>query len=221
MELQKRHFLQNVNGLLIVLIGLGSLSSGIGYAQTTTGTRLHQIDQLSKSALLSTGSTGTLAQAVIGGAYDSDLASSTALPEQLSAAQDSFLAGQPSGALTDLEVTVAFDAWRNLVADPSTTPTSPLALHLFRAAISTVAPSLITKGQNGLPSQNLSPAEAVYFFDFLIANGAVPPVTNNAAQPNTSAYNAAVAAYAANTTATQRQSDVAGIVDKYLLPQSN
>lgn len=162
-----------------------------------------------------------LAQGVAAGAYHKDLSSLSALPEQLSAEHGRFINKQSSADLTDLDVTVAFDAWRNLVADPNTTPTSPVSLHLLRGALMTVAPSLITRDENDLPAKALSPAEAVYFFDFLIAHGAIPPLSRTAALSNSTAYRTAVATYMVNTPETKRLADLTAIIHKYLLKNAD
>jgi hypothetical protein len=190
--------------------------------QAQSVTRLSQLDQLSAAVLQgAAGSSNALAQAVVGGAYSADLASLTTLPDEISTAQSSFIAQQPENTATDASVTAAFDAYRTLVGDPNTAPTAPVSLHLLRLAIAPIAPSLITKDQNGLPSTNLSPAEAVYFFDFLVAHGTVPPVDNTTSIPDTSGYFIAVATYMANVSAAQRQSDISSIVAQYLLNTSN
>lgn len=187
-----------------------------------SATRLSQLDQLSASALQgATGSSGALAQAVVTGAYNADLASLSTLTDEISSAQSSFIAQLPANPDTDASVAAAFDSYRTLVGDPNTTPTSPIALHMLRVSIAPIAPSLITKDQNGLPSANMSPAEAVYFFDFLVAHGTVPPVGNSTSTPDTSGYFAAVAAYMANASSAQRQSDISSIVAQYLLNTSN
>jgi hypothetical protein len=206
------------SSLAVIAILIGVFCGASSPLQAQNATRLSQLDQLSASVLQgAAGSSGTLAQAVVTGAYNADLASLTSLPDEISSAQSSFIAELPPNPNTDASVAAAFDAYRNLVGDPNTAPTSPLALHMLRVAIAPIAPSLITKDQNGLPSVNLSPAEAVYFFDFLVAHGTVPLVGNNTSTPDTSGYFVAVATYMANASTAQRQSDISSIVAQYLL----
>jgi hypothetical protein len=221
MTMNKGDVFRGAGTILAILIAVGALLPVSAQAQASNGTRLHRVDQLSSAVQQGSGSTAALAQLVVEGAYNADLAASSTLSAELSAAQSSFVENPTSRTLTVLNVTTAFDAWRNLIGDPDTASTSPLDLYRLRVAFSTVAPSLVTKDSNGIPSRNVSPVEALYFFDFLIAHGAVPPVTGNTSKPKTSGYAAAVSAYTANTSPSQRQADILGIVNQYLLPESN
>ena len=179
--------------------------------------RLHRIDQLSQAAQQGSISPATLAEAVLSGARNRDLAGATPLRDQLTSAHSAYLSRAEDVIITDFSVTAAFDEWRNLIKAPQAAPTSPLALHMYRGLLLRLTTSLVAKDDHGLPSRYLSPAEGLYLFDELMATGGVPSVENNAARPDTRGYDAAVAAYVASTTAERRQEEMAEIVSKYLL----
>jgi hypothetical protein len=201
---------------LLFLLALGFTSAS---AQNSVS-RLHRLDQLSRAVQQGSGSASAVAESVITGARNADLAG-ISIHERLASAQSAYLSGAPEFAVTDFSVTAAFDAWRSVIGDPNKTPSSPLALHLYRGLLAHVASSLVSKDANGFPSRFLSPAEGLYLFDELTVLGGVPPIDSKAVKPDSKTYEAAVASYLASKTQQERQRDIAEIVSKYLLLSSD
>jgi len=201
-----------------VALSLCFLASASGFTQTS-GTRLHQLEQSSAAISRGNGSPAILASVVVQGAYDHDLAALADLSTSIANAQQTFISNPQSSQVTVLNVAAAFDAWRQIVKDPSTTPTSPVELFALRRAIAQVAPTFIAEDQDAQPSLHLSPAEAIYFFDFLIGHGGVPPDASSHVPVNTTAYDQAVTAYFQNEPVSQRQQDIEDIVNQFLLIQ--
>jgi hypothetical protein len=200
----------------------------VSNGQSGSGTRLHQIEQLSGSSERAA-SYDALAKFVLGNAYSADLSALTGLQAELSSAQKEFVAEPKKHGSSDFDVIAAFDEWRGVLRDPNAQPTSPYMLYRFRASLSHFAPSLITKDENGIVSDRLSPVEAVYLFDFLIANGGVPQVSTVSAPGHPSeqqdagskqsgqGYASGLTTYLSTTPPSKRQSTLADIVHAHLL----
>jgi hypothetical protein len=200
--------------LHLVLVVFLLLAGQAGLAQAKR-TRLHELERLSAAVSNGTGSSGALVSAMMRGAYDPDLAAASDAAASLASNQQAFLANPSSTRLTVYHVAAAFDTWRGLIADPDTTPTSPAALIQLRWSVAQIAPSFVARDQNGQPSVLLSPAEAVYFLDWLIGHGGV--ATGTGAQLNTAAYDAAFSSYLASQPPAQRQQDIEDILNEFLL----
>jgi hypothetical protein len=181
-------------------------------------TRLFRVDSAQEVFNSGKSSVDDLLQAVLQDPYDSDLAQ---LPQShLSVAEQSYLSAPNAYPLTDFDVAVAFDAWRQLIKDPDSEPTSPLEVHKFRIWLMALAPSLVSKDEQGAPSLHLAPTEAVFLLDFLIGHGSVPVTARNGVTVSNSAYAAAYQAYVANTPDSQRAEDIQEIVDSHIFKVS-
>jgi hypothetical protein len=180
--------------------------------------RLFRIDSAKQAFLSGQSSLEDLSAAILQDSYDSDFGQ---LPEShLSAAEQSYLSAPDSYPLTDFDVAAAFDAWRLLVKDPDTRPTSPLEVHKFRMWLTALAPSLVSKDKQGAPSLHLAPTEAVFLLDFLIGHGSVPVTARNGVKANSSTYATAYQAYVDNTPDSQRAEDLQEIVDSHIFKVS-
>jgi hypothetical protein len=104
------------------------------------------------------------------------VASNPSIADRLAALQGQFGQNRKQFGVSDATLATALAQWQSIIGFTNREPITAGQVHAYRLFLSHFAPNFVPRDENGTVGGRMSPAQAIYLLDILLASGTVPVI---------------------------------------------